>query len=64
MDYLNTRDMDHANRLQLRLLLRDEAIRAFGEIMASGSLGCSLSDDVTYGDRCTQAMKEAAKARS
>ncbi len=64
MDYLNTRDLDHGERLKVRQMLRDDANRAFGELLASGSLGCSLSDDVAYGDRCTIAMKEAAKARA
>ncbi len=64
MNYLNTRDLEHCDRLKLRQMLRDDANRAFGEIMASGSLGCSLTADIDYGDRCTQAMKEAAKARA
>ncbi len=60
MDYLNTRGLEHGERLKVRQLLRDEANRAFGELMASGPLGCSLSDDLTYSDRCTVAMKYAA----
>ncbi len=56
------RELSHEDRLKFRRKLAAEARAIFGEV-GSGSLACSLTDDMTYGDRCFRALKESATSK-